>query len=41
VKEGGKLCFLDPEDGSDKFLRKVGSLSKDYMVLSPRGQNSL
>jgi hypothetical protein len=27
--------FFHPEDGGDKFLRNVGRLSTDYMVLHP------
>jgi hypothetical protein len=32
--------FFDPEDGDDTFLRNVGWLSRDYMVLCPRRQYS-
>jgi hypothetical protein len=32
--------FFDPEDGGDMFLRNIGWLSRDYMVLYPRRQNS-
>jgi hypothetical protein len=32
--------FFDPDDGGDKFLRNVGSLSTDYMALYPRKYNS-
>jgi hypothetical protein len=28
--------FLDPEDGGDMFLRKVGCNSKDYTASYPR-----
>jgi hypothetical protein len=32
--------FLDPEDGGDILLWKVGSFSTDYIVSYPRRQNS-
>jgi hypothetical protein len=28
--------FIDPEDGGDMFLRKVGLFSTDYTALYPR-----
>jgi hypothetical protein len=30
---------FDPEDGSDIFLRNIGSLSTAYMALYPRKYN--
>jgi hypothetical protein len=32
--------FSDPEYGGDTFLRNVGWLSTDYMVLYPRSLDS-
>jgi hypothetical protein len=32
--------FLDPENGSDMFLRNVAWLSMDYTTLYPRRQNT-
>jgi hypothetical protein len=33
--------LLDSEDGGDMFLRNIGWLSRDYIVLYPRRQNFL
>jgi hypothetical protein len=30
-----RVLIFDPEDGGDMFLRNVGYILKDYMVLYP------
>jgi hypothetical protein len=49
VKQAATFClhtglllglFINPEDGGDMFLQKVGWLSTDYIALYPRRQDS-